>query len=95
MTMRAITPELEAALWRNVRRGGRYLSRRLRDAGLEVEWEGTSERLRVHQGQPTAHLSGSPGELLLYIFGRQNAAHVNLTGPAEAVAAVKGTHFGM
>jgi hypothetical protein len=42
-----------------------------------------------------ARLSGSPGELLLYIFGRQGAARVEVTGPAKAVATVRGTHFGM
>jgi uncharacterized protein (TIGR03085 family) len=95
MDPRTLTPELEAVLWRNVRRGSRYLGRRLRDAGLEIEWAGTSERLRVRAGEPTAQLSGLPGELLLYVFGRQSAAHVEVTGPAEAVAAVHGTHFGM
>jgi uncharacterized protein (TIGR03085 family) len=95
MDPRALTPELEAALWRNVRRGSRYLGRRLRDAGLEIEWAGTSERLSVRPGEPTARLSGRPSELLLYVFGRQTAARVEVTGPAEAVAAVHRTHFGM
>jgi uncharacterized protein (TIGR03085 family) len=95
MDPRALAPELEAALWRNVRRGGRYLGRRLRDAGLEVEWAGTSERRRVRPGEPTARLSGPPGELLLFVFGRQGAARVEVTGPAAAVAAVHRTHFGM
>ncbi len=95
MGPRTLTPELEAALWRNIRRGGRYLGRRLRGAGLEVEWAGTTERLRVRRREPTARLSGPPGELLLYLFGRQSAAQVELTGPAEAVAAVQRTHLGM
>jgi uncharacterized protein (TIGR03085 family) len=95
MAPRALTADLEAALWRNVRRGSRFLSRRLRDAGLEIEWAGTGEQLRVSPGEPTARLSGLPGELLLYVFGRQSAAHVEVTGPAEAVAAVHRTHFGM
>ena len=95
MDPRALTPELQAALWRNVRRGSRYLGRRLRDAGLEIEWAGTSERLSVRPGEPTARLSGRPSELLLYVFGRQSAARVEVTGPAEAVAAVHRTQFGM
>jgi hypothetical protein len=86
---------LESALWRNVRRGSRYLGRRLRDARLEVEWAETGERTRRRPGEPTARLSGPPGELLLYLFGRQSAAQVEVTGPAEAVAAVQRTHFGM
>jgi uncharacterized protein (TIGR03085 family) len=95
MQPRTLTPELEGALWRNVRRGSRYLSRRLRDAGLEIEWAGTSERLRARPGEPTARLSGPPGELLLYVFGRGDAARVDVTGPIDAIAAVRRAHFGM
>jgi len=91
---RSLAPAMDAALWRNVRRGGRYLSRRLA-CGLEIEWAGTNQRIRVRPGEPTALLSGLPGELLLYIFGRQAAAQVEVTGPAEAVTAVHDTHFGM
>ena len=95
MDPRALAPELDAALWRNVRRGARYLGRRLRDVGLEIEWAGTRERRKVRPGEPTARLSGPPGELLLFLFGRQRAAHVELTGPSEAVAALHRTKFGM
>ena len=95
MDPRSLAPELEAALWRNVRRGSRYLGRRLRGAGLEIEWTGTNERLRVRPGDLTARLTGLPGELLLYVFGRQAAARVEVSGPAEAVAAVRRTQFGM
>jgi uncharacterized protein (TIGR03085 family) len=92
---RGLSPAMEAALWRNVRRGGRFLSRRLRGCGLEVEWAGTAERVIVRKGTPTARLSGSPGELLLYLFGRQAVAQVSVDGPPEAVAALGRTHFGM
>jgi uncharacterized protein (TIGR03085 family) len=92
---RSLTPAMDAALWRNVRRGSRYLSRRLRGCGLEIEWAGTNERATVRAGEPAARLSGLPGELLLYVFGRQAAAQVEVGGPSEAVAAVRRTHFGM
>lgn len=92
---RTLTHDLEAALWRNVRRGSRYLGRRLSDTGLEIEWVGTGEPHTVRRGKPAARLSGTPGELLLYVFGRQAAAQVEVSGPAEAVAAVHRTHFGM
>jgi uncharacterized protein (TIGR03085 family) len=92
---RALAHDLEAALWQNVRRGSRYLSRRLRGAGLEIEWEGEGEQLTVSQGEPSARLRGTPGELLLYLFGRQAVADVEVTGTAEAVEAVHCTHFGM
>lgn len=90
-----LTPAMEAALWQNVRRGSRYLSRRLREVGLNIGWAGTDEQMTVRRGEPAARLSGPPGELLLYLFGRQAAARVKVTGPAEAVATVHRTHFGM
>ena len=92
---RSLTPAMDAALWRNVRRGSHYLSRRLEACGLEIEWAGTDQRVTVRPGEPTAGLSGAPGELLLYVFGRQDAAQVEVSGPPEAVAAVRRTHFGM
>jgi uncharacterized protein (TIGR03085 family) len=91
----SLTPALEAALWRNVRQRSTYLSRRLREVGLEIEWAGTDERMTVRRAEPTVRLSGAPGELLLYLFGRQAAARVEVIGPAEAIAKVRRTHFGM
>jgi hypothetical protein len=44
---------------------------------------------------PDARLSGPLGELLLFLFGRQAAAQVDVNGPTEVVAAVDRTHFGM
>jgi uncharacterized protein (TIGR03085 family) len=91
----SLTPAMDAALWRNVRRGSHYLSRRLEACGLEIQWAGIDQRVTVRPGEPTARLSGAPGELLLYVFGRQDAAQVEVSGPPEAVAAVRRTHFGM
>jgi uncharacterized protein (TIGR03085 family) len=92
---RSLTPAMDAALWRNVRRGSRFLSRRLRGCGLEIEWAGAGERATVQAGEPMARLIGLPGELLLYIFGRQSAAQVEVSGAPDVVAAVQRTHFGM
>ncbi|WP_319436196.1 TIGR03085 family metal-binding protein [Mycobacterium sp. RTGN5] len=90
-----LTPALEAALWRNVQRGSRYLSRRLRETGLDIAWAGTPQRISVRAGSPTAELSGASGELLLYLFGRQAAARVEVLGPPDAVAAIENGRFGM
>lgn len=60
---RSLAPAMDAALWRNVRRGARFLSRRLRGCGLEVEWAGAGEVVRVRPGEPAVRLSGAPGEL--------------------------------
>jgi uncharacterized protein (TIGR03085 family) len=92
---RATEEAMNEALWRNVNRGAWFLARRLRGAGLELEWAGTARTVRARRGELAARIAGPPGELLLYLFGRQDAAHVEVSGPATAVEAVGRTHFGM
>jgi uncharacterized protein (TIGR03085 family) len=92
---RSNPPDEDAALFRNVKLARRLLSRRLRGVGLELAWAGTDMVITARRGRPTAHLRGLPGELLLYLFGRCDAADVELTGPLEAVDAVRRTSFGM
>ena len=86
---------LDEALWRNVSRVPWFLVRRLRGAGIELHWAGTANALRARRGEPSVRISGSPGELLLYLFGRQGAAHVEVSGPAAMVEAVQRARFGM
>lgn len=85
-------PEVDEALWKNVHRAPWFLARRLHGAGLELHWAETVKTLRARRGRPTASINGPPGELLLYLFGRQTAAHVELTGPPAAVQAVRREH---
>lgn len=86
---------MDEALWRNVARAPWFLARRLRGVGLELRWAGTARTARARRGEPTARIVGPPGELLLYLFGRQGVAQVEMAGPAEAVEAVRRTRFGM
>jgi uncharacterized protein (TIGR03085 family) len=92
---RELPPDEDAALFDNVRRSAWFLARRLRGVGLELAWTGTDRLVRARRGAPAARLSGAPGELLLYLFGRRAAAEVELTGPPDAVAAVERTELGM
>jgi uncharacterized protein (TIGR03085 family) len=92
---RTNSPAKDAALWRNVSRAPWFLARRLRSAGLELEWAGTNQVVRARHGRSTVRIVGLPGELLLYLFGRQSAAHVEISGPAAAVEAVRRARFGM
>ena len=87
-------PAEDAALFRNVARAPWFLSRRLRGAGLELVWAGTDKVVRARRGQPTARLRGLPGELLLFLFGRRDAADVEISGSPEAVEALQRTSFG-
>jgi uncharacterized protein (TIGR03085 family) len=88
-------PAEDGALFRNVARAGWFLARRLRGAGLDLEWAGTGKTVSARRGQPKARLRGLPGELLLFLFGRTGAADVEVTGSPAAVEAVRRTAFGM
>jgi uncharacterized protein (TIGR03085 family) len=92
---RANEQAMDEALWRNVRRGAWLLARRLRGAGLELVWAGTAQTVRARRGEPAASITGPPGELLLYLFGRQGASNVEVSGPAAAVESVRCARFGM
>lgn len=92
---RRFEPAFDAALWHNVARTPWFLARRLRGVGLDLEWLGTDERVRARRGHTTARLVGPPGELLLYLFGRQSVAEVEVEGEPAAVAAVRETPFGI
>jgi hypothetical protein len=52
-------------------------------------------RPSARRGEPTARIAGPPGEMLLYLFGRQQAAQVEVSGPDAAVQAVRSARFGM
>jgi uncharacterized protein (TIGR03085 family) len=88
-------PAMDEALWRNVTRARWFLARRLRGTGLELQWAGTDRTVRARRGEPTARIAGPPGELLLYLFGRQSAAHVEVSGADTAIEAVRRARFGM
>jgi uncharacterized protein (TIGR03085 family) len=95
LELRKNSPTLDEALWRNAGSAPWFLARRLRGAGLELEWAGTTRVLRARRGTPIARLTGPPGEVLLYLFGRQDAARVEVSGPREAVEAVQRVRFGI
>jgi uncharacterized protein (TIGR03085 family) len=86
---------LNEALWRNVNAARWFLARRLRGAGLELQWAGTAHTVRARRGEPVARIAGPPGELLLYLFGRQRAAQVDVSGADAAIEAVQRARFGM
>jgi uncharacterized protein (TIGR03085 family) len=88
-------PAEDTALFRNLARASWFLSRRLRGAGLDLVWAGTDQVIRARRGLPTAGMCGLPGELLLFLWGRRDAAEVEITGAPEAIEVLQRTRFGM
>ena len=92
---RDFDPAMKQALWANVRSGARILARRLRGCGLELHDPSTGETVRARGGKPMVRVSGEPGELLLFLFGRQDAAVVEVDGPPETITRVRSARLGV
>lgn len=85
---RRLDAEAEADIWRVMRWFGRRAFR-LSPVGVVLEWGG--QTFKAHQGTPSVTISGPPGEVLLYAFGRQSSARVDLDGDRGAVEALAAT----
>lgn len=83
----------EQVLWSRLRWLARIARRRV-PVGLTLVAPGFGE-LRVRPGEPHVTLTGAPGELLLFMTGRQRAASVDAAGPAEAVARARDAKLGL
>ena len=70
----------------------RMLTRRLRGAGLEVE-RPDGERIVARAAQPRAVLIGKVQDLVLFLFGRDKVANVELIGTEQAQRAVREAGF--
>ncbi len=90
---RMLDPALEAVLWKRVR-GLTLLARWRVSGGLELVAPGFGS-VTVRRGQPQVTLTAPPGELLLFMTGRQQAAKVESTGPADAVRRIQEARLGL
>jgi uncharacterized protein (TIGR03085 family) len=90
---RPLDPGLAAHLWRRVAGMARLSLRRIAKP-VRVESPGHGQ-FTVGDGEPAATLTGDPGELVLFLFGRQGAARVELTGDPDLVARLNGARFGV
>ena len=85
---RRLDAEADADIWRVVRWFGRRAFRPS-PVGVVLEWG--DHTFRARRATPAVTISGPPGELLLYAFGRQDHARVDLDGDSAAVDALAAT----
>jgi uncharacterized protein (TIGR03085 family) len=90
---RALDPAEEAALWRRVVPMARLARRRL-PVATTLEAPGFG-RIEARPGVPHVTVVGPPGELLLFVSGRQDVARVELSGPPESVASLREARLGL
>jgi uncharacterized protein (TIGR03085 family) len=90
---RVLGPGQNAALWRGVAFTARLGLRRLHIPVL-VRAPGVGE-VTVGGDAPRATLTGEPGELALFVSGRQRAARVQVDGPPDAAERLRTAAIGM
>ena len=85
---RQLDAEADADIWRVVRWFGRRAFRRS-PVGVVLWWG--DQMFPAHRGTPAVTITGPPGELLLYAFGRRGHARIFLDGDSAAVEALAAT----
>jgi uncharacterized protein (TIGR03085 family) len=93
-TVRELDPELVDDLYSALKRMVKLLTRKA-PAGMVLEPTDGRPAITAKQAEPMVTLRGPVSELVLFVYGRQAHAQVELDGPAEAVAALRTASFGV
>ena len=95
-TVRELDADLVHDLRVPFRRGVRMLARKAA-VGLALHPDGEVVMVvkKAEGGGPSVTARGPLGELVLFMYGRQDHTEVELDGPAEAVEAVRTASFGI
>lgn len=82
------TPAVDSALWANLKTVGKMAARKIPGPLVAATPDGRRTQLRAGDGEPVV-MTGTPLEIVLFLFGRDEVARVELTGPADRVATVR------
>ncbi|GAA3306408.1 hypothetical protein GCM10020295_62560 [Streptomyces cinereospinus] len=82
-TTRELDPVFQDALWSRLERVARLMGRGV-PTGLVLR-RPDGQTAVAHRGTPVVTVTGEPSELLLFLYGRQSAAKVDVDGDAEAI----------
>jgi uncharacterized protein (TIGR03085 family) len=93
-TVRTLGPELVADLRQALERSARILARRA-PVGVVLQPSDDGRPITAHKRDPCVTVRGPIGELVLFAYGRQAHADVELDGPPDAVAALRGARLGL
>ncbi|WP_030681870.1 TIGR03085 family metal-binding protein [Streptomyces rimosus] len=92
-TPRELDPVFSDALWSRLEKMARVLGRRS-PVGLVLR-RPNGQTAVAHRGTPVVTATAGPGELVLFVYGRQSAADVELDGDKDAVARVLDAQLGL
>lgn len=92
---RELAPEVHQQLKATLTRGAKLLARKS-PCGLVLELtDDSSTRVVAKKGDPSVTLRGPAAEIVLFLYGRQSHARVELDGPADLVASLRTAKFGV
>ncbi len=91
---RPLDPDFEDMVWKRLRQLGRSFFAKVPVGVLLERTDADEPPMRVRSGAATVTLLGRPTELLLFTFGRKDAADVRLIGDPESVDAVQRADLG-
>ncbi|MBT2366598.1 TIGR03085 family protein [Streptomyces sp. ISL-10] len=83
----------ENVLWSRLEKGARLLGRRS-PVGLVLR-RPNGQTAVAHRGTPVVTVTGEPGELTFFAFGRQDASRVDLEGDKDAIARAREAKLGI
>ncbi|RSO42886.1 TIGR03085 family protein [Streptomyces sp. WAC 06725] len=92
-TPRELDPVFSDTLWSRLEKMARVLGRKS-PVGLVLR-RPNGQTAVAHRGTPVVTATGGPGELVLFVYGRQSAADVELDGDKDAVARVLEAQLGL
>ncbi|MFF8674828.1 TIGR03085 family metal-binding protein [Streptomyces sp. NPDC015242] len=84
---RELDPVFQDALWSRLERTARLIGRGL-PTGLVLR-RPDGRTAVAHRGTPVVTVTGEPSELVLFSYGRQNAAKVDVQGDENAIATLR------
>ncbi|GAA1420761.1 TIGR03085 family metal-binding protein [Streptomyces thermospinosisporus] len=88
-TPRELDPVFQDALWSRLERTARLMGRGV-PTGLVLR-RPDGQTAVARRGTPVVTVTGEPSELVLFAYGRQNAARVELEGDKDAIAKLQET----
>ncbi|MFI1680196.1 TIGR03085 family metal-binding protein [Streptomyces sp. NPDC020607] len=83
-TPRELDPVFADTLWSRLERSARLVGRKA-PVGLVLR-RPDGQTAVAHRGAPVVTVTGEPSELLMYVYGRQDVADVELDGDKQAIA---------
>lgn len=91
---RTLTDHQQKVLWKMISVGGKGLVRGA-SAGVTIENSVSNSRVVLKDATESVTVRGLPSEIVLFVYGRKAQARVELSGPDDAVAALRGSDLGI